>query len=33
MIVKNEADILHRCLESAFPWANKIIVVDTGSKD
>jgi len=33
MIVKNEADILHRCLESAYPWVNEIIVVDTGSAD
>jgi len=31
--VKNEADILHRCLESAYPWVNEIIVVDTGSAD
>jgi tetratricopeptide (TPR) repeat protein len=33
MIVKNEADNLPRCLSSAKPYANEIIVVDTGSTD
>ncbi|MBD3345020.1 MAG: glycosyltransferase [Chitinivibrionales bacterium] len=33
MIVKNEASILSRCLKSAAPVADEIIVVDTGSED
>ncbi len=33
MIVKNEADNLPRCLSSAKPYVNQIIVVDTGSTD
>ena len=33
MIVKNEEDVLARCLESAAGVADEIIVVDTGSTD
>ena len=33
MIVKNEEDVLARCLESAKPVADEIIIVDTGSTD
>jgi glycosyltransferase involved in cell wall biosynthesis len=33
MIVKNEASVLGRCLKSALPIADEIIVVDTGSID
>jgi glycosyltransferase involved in cell wall biosynthesis len=33
MIVKNEASILARCLESALPIADEIIINDTGSTD
>ncbi len=33
MIVKNEADNLPRCLSSAKPYVDEIIVVDTGSAD
>lgn len=33
MIVKNEAANLPRCLASAQPWVNEMIVVDTGSED
>ncbi|WP_028987880.1 glycosyltransferase [Thermicanus aegyptius] len=33
MIVKNEADCIARCLESAGPLVDEIIVVDTGSTD
>lgn len=33
MIVKNEEDVLARCLESANKIADEIIVVDTGSTD
>jgi tetratricopeptide (TPR) repeat protein len=33
MIVKNEARVLRQCLESARPWVDEIIVVDTGSTD
>jgi tetratricopeptide (TPR) repeat protein len=33
MIVKNEADNLPRCLSSAKPYVDEIIVVDTGSTD
>jgi glycosyltransferase involved in cell wall biosynthesis len=33
MIVKNEADNLSRCLSSAKPYVDEIIVVDTGSTD
>ena len=33
MIVKNEAKIIRRCLESALPLVDYILVVDTGSTD
>lgn len=33
MIVKNEADILHRCLVSVADLMDEIIIVDTGSTD
>ena len=33
MIVKNEEDVLARCLQSAAGVADEIIVVDTGSTD
>ena len=33
MIVKNEEDVLARCLESAKPAVEEIILVDTGSTD
>ena len=33
MIVRNEAAILARCLQSARPVADQIVVVDTGSED
>ncbi|MCL2050961.1 MAG: glycosyltransferase family 2 protein [Lachnospiraceae bacterium] len=33
MIVKNEADILKRCLETVFDIMDEIIIVDTGSTD
>ncbi len=33
MIVKNEEDVLERCLESAVDLVDEIIVVDTGSTD
>ena len=33
MIVKNEEDVLERCLESAAGLADEIIIVDTGSTD
>ena len=33
MIVKNEQDVLERCLESAKNLFNEIIIVDTGSTD
>lgn len=33
MIVKNEEDVLARCLESARAAADEIIIVDTGSSD
>ncbi len=33
MIVKNEARVLRRCLESARPWVDEIVVIDTGSTD
>ncbi len=33
MIVRNEASVLQRCLASAAPHVNEIILVDTGSTD
>lgn len=33
MIVKNEEDVLERCLKSMSPVADEIIIVDTGSTD
>ena len=33
MIVKNEEDVLARCLESVGQVADEIIIVDTGSTD
>ena len=33
MIVKNEEDVLERCLTSAAALADEIIIVDTGSTD
>ncbi len=33
MIVKNESAVLRRCLDSAKPIADEIIIVDTGSTD
>lgn len=33
MIVKNEAHVIRRCLESARPWIDRWLIVDTGSTD
>ena len=33
MIVKNEEDVLVRCLESAADLVEEIVIVDTGSTD
>ena len=33
LIVKNEEDVIGRCLESVKGFADEIIVVDTGSSD
>jgi glycosyltransferase involved in cell wall biosynthesis len=33
MIVKNEAPVIRRCLESVKPWIQSWVVVDTGSTD
>ena len=33
MIVKNEEEVLARCLASASRFADEIVVVDTGSED
>ena len=33
MIVKNEEDVLARCLESVSDLVDEIVVVDTGSTD
>ena len=32
MIVKNEEDVLARCLESVSDLVDEIVIVDTGSK-
>lgn len=33
LIVKNEENVIERCLESVTPFADEIIVADTGSDD
>jgi glycosyltransferase involved in cell wall biosynthesis len=33
MIVKNEAEYLAKCLKSAKPFVDEMILVDTGSSD
>ncbi|MBU6151183.1 MAG: glycosyltransferase, partial [Chloroflexi bacterium] len=33
MIVRDEASNLERCLASAVPWVDEMVVVDTGSAD
>lgn len=33
MIVKNEAEIIERCLESALPFIDSFCIIDTGSDD
>ena len=33
MIVKNEQEVLARCLDCAVKFADEIIIVDTGSTD
>lgn len=33
MIVKNEESVISRCIDSILPFADEVIVVDTGSKD
>lgn len=33
MIVKNEEEVLSRCLASAVQFADEVVVVDTGSVD
>ena len=33
MIIKDEEDVLERCLNCVVPFADEIIIVDTGSKD
>jgi glycosyltransferase involved in cell wall biosynthesis len=33
MIVKNEAQIIERCLNSVLPYADYLVVIDTGSTD
>lgn len=33
MIVKNEAEIIERCLASALPYAEHFVIIDTGSTD
>lgn len=33
MIVKNEEKVLERCIRGVLPFADEIIVVDTGSND
>lgn len=33
MIVKNESEVIERCLRSALPYADYLVVIDTGSTD
>lgn len=33
LIVKNEEDVIERCLESVKGFSDELIVVDTGSSD
>lgn len=33
MIVRDNEDTIEACLDSAYPWVDEIIIVDTGSKD
>ena len=33
LLVKNEVDIIHLCLQSACQWCDKVIVIDNGSTD
>ena len=33
MIVRDEARCIGRCLESARPWVDRMLVLDTGSRD
>ncbi len=33
MIVRDNEDTIHACLDSIYPWVDEIIVVDTGSTD
>ena len=33
MIVKNEARVIRRCLESVLPLLDYVLIVDTGSND
>ncbi len=33
MIVKNEASVIRRCLDSVLPIINRWVIVDTGSTD
>jgi glycosyltransferase involved in cell wall biosynthesis len=33
MIVRNEAPVIRRCLESVMPWIDSWVIVDTGSTD
>ncbi len=33
MIVRDEARSVERCLASAFPWVDEMVVLDTGSRD
>jgi glycosyltransferase involved in cell wall biosynthesis len=33
LIVRDEAHVIHRCLDSVMPWIDRWVVVDTGSSD
>lgn len=33
MIVRDNEDTMHACLDSVYPWVDEIIIVDTGSVD